>query len=101
MALILDRGGCVEDILCTYGHFLSLPLASIPYVRQHHRSRGRGCDVHKSRVNVCRDPQLRDREMKMDTRDGTRQSWFKVTVSVLAESTLARVFWNLTEGRLH
>ncbi|XP_063102274.1 nuclear RNA export factor 2-like isoform X2 [Cavia porcellus] len=52
----------------------------IPYVRQHHRSRGRGCDVHKSRVNVCRDPQLRDREMKMDTRDGTRQSWFKVTI---------------------
>ncbi|KAM6143281.1 nuclear RNA export factor 2-like [Erethizon dorsatum] len=51
-----------------------------PYDRQHKKRRGRGCDAPEIRINVCRDPQSQRTEMEVDTKGGTVESWFKITI---------------------
>lgn len=57
------------------------------------------CDSHQVHVTVHRDLQSGEKEVKVGTQVRTVESWFKITVSVLARSALARVLWDLIEGR--
>jgi hypothetical protein len=86
------REGCLEDYVSVYGHPPFSPFHSSPYATQCNKQRRKWRNEGKIHVAVWRDTNRREREMEQDTQDGAMQSWFKVTVSVLAKSAVGRMF---------